>query len=155
MALTAPASWLAVAFGSVLVVVVASVWLLWPRKGRTEAHQLLGRPLLTGAIVGLGLVPAQIGLQLELRRHDAQVASTQRQQAARLEFVASLNLCTDLRDIDLHQSDLRGLYLARRDFANANFRRARLVGANLVGANLSGANLEGAYLEGADLTDQT
>jgi uncharacterized protein YjbI with pentapeptide repeats len=119
---------------------------------------------LTGAIVALGLLPAQIGLQLELRRYDAQnaarsrqqdaeTASAQQRQAARADLLTSLNLRTDLRDIDLHDADLRKLYLARRNFAGADFRGAHLNGATLAGANLRGADLAGAHLQGANLTD--
>jgi uncharacterized protein YjbI with pentapeptide repeats len=151
MSLSNPLSWLIVAGASVAVVVVCSLWLLWPRKRRTDAHLLLGRPLLTGAIVGLGLVPAQVSLQLELRQHDQKIATEQQAQASRSELITSLNLRTDLRDIDLHDADLRKLYLAHRDFAGADFHSAHLNDADLAGANLRGTDLEDAQLQGANL----
>jgi uncharacterized protein YjbI with pentapeptide repeats len=149
-----------VAWVALAGVIGAAAWLLWPtRAGRTEGQVLLGRPLVTGAVVGIALSLLQYSTQVELHDHDNAAQALQTRLAAkqaerdqeaqnREELLTQLNLRNDLELIDLHGQDLRGLFLARKDLQGAN-----LEGADLASANLDGADLQGAVLAGADLSD--
>lgn len=164
----------AVAVATVAVIIASAVFLLAPRKGRTEGHRQIGRPLLTGAVVGLALMPAQYSTQAFVRSRDAQTVQKARQEDRRTairdqrqQLIEQINFSRDLRTIDLHTKDLHGLYLARRnlrhaDLSHANLKNANLsysdlryaeLGyANLVGANLDHARLDGSELERADFS---
>jgi DMSO/TMAO reductase YedYZ molybdopterin-dependent catalytic subunit len=60
---------------------------------------------------------------------------------------------TDLGDLYIKDSDLRGARLDGANLRGANLTRSRFEGASLVGADLRGADLEGASFAGADLTN--
>src|SRR5437667_6016255 len=57
----------------------------------------------------------------------------------------------NLREVDLGQTYMFGIFLANADLFRANLTGADLSRVNLEGANLTGADLSGADLEGANL----
>jgi uncharacterized protein YjbI with pentapeptide repeats len=117
------------------VIAFVAVSLLSSQGGIKKARPDIGTALLTGVAIAAAI----LWLQFELQ-HSIDKASQQQS----LELTLSLQ--QSLVGIDLHDRDLRHLYLPDKDL-----READLDSAHLQSTRLAGSSLAGAYLERADL----
>jgi len=119
------------------VIAFLAVSLLSSQGGIKKARPDIGTALLTGVAIAAAI----LWLQFELQ-HSIDKASQQQS----LELTLSLQ--QSLVGIDLHDKDLRYLYLPDKDL-----READLDSALLQSTRLAGSSLTGAYLESADLDE--
>lgn len=124
------------------VIAFLAVSLVSSQGGIRKARPDIGTALLTGVAIAAAI----LWLQFELQ-HSIDKASQQQS----LELTLSLQ--QSLVGIDLHNKDLRNLYLPDKDLREANLNSARLQSTRLAGSSLDGAYIESADLDQAVLSN--
>ena len=130
---------------------VVAVAFLVTAEHHDAARAQFGRPLLVGAIVGLGFTPIQAATQSELRRQSDRRQHIDALETVHRQLLLQITLQHDLPGIDLHGQRLPGAYLVGKNLAGANLRGADLRRANLAHADLRRADLTQTRFDGANL----
>lgn len=129
-------------------ILTVSAWMIVSGQKGSKRFDL-GVGLLTGAIISFAVLAVQVA-----------VDSRAQDRLERTQLLLTLNINDDLSHIDLHNENLPGLYLPKKnlsgailcgtDLESAVLGEARLDGAHLIDTNLKEANLIQATAIGAE-----